>query len=201
MTVDEYLYAVVPEPEQRITYRDRLRLTVSAMEAYLPDGPIDVLDIGCGMAGIALSLANRQGNGTRLHLLDGDVYVRELDNVRPAGYSPYSLGCKPWNDARVPAAALQAAGYDATAYPNDPMLTIPSDVIVSTRSWGHHYPVSIYLDLALRSLKPGGRMFLDVRRKTDGLDVLKQHFDVLAAKDLSGRGKCLFTICRRKGEG
>ena len=57
----------------------------------------------------------------------------------------------------------------------DPDTTIPCDVMISLLSWGFHYPVSTYSDLAVRSLRSGGTLILDVRKGTD-YDCLEENF-------------------------
>ena len=50
------------------------------------------------------------------------------------------------------------------------------DLVLSLISWGFHYPVGVYLDRVYELLNDDGRLILDVRTRTDGLNVLTQKF-------------------------
>ena len=51
------------------------------------------------------------------------------------------------------------------------------DLIVSLLAWGFHFPVHTYLDLAKGLLKPTGRIILDVRKGTPGVNDLNESFE------------------------
>jgi len=44
------------------------------------------------------------------------------------------------------------------------------DVVISLISWGFHYPVETCLDRVHEMLNPGGRLILDVRKQTGGVE-------------------------------
>jgi SAM-dependent methyltransferase len=119
--------------------------------------PRSMLDIGCGL-GMAMIVLAVRFNLDALHLLDGDG----TGDI----FHDYRAGAAPWNDVRLAGALARAnlsAGCAVIEHPADPELTVPVDIIVSFKSWGTHYPVSTYLPLAKRSLKPGGLIALDLR--------------------------------------
>jgi hypothetical protein len=182
------------EPPLVRRYLERVHRTFDRMQPYLPAAASAVLDVGCGMGGAGLRLVMHYGPSTRLYLLDGtNSDARRRGGFhRPKGYRSFAETCSPWNDATATAAAMRSLGVDAVAVPTDPTQTLPSDVIVSTRSWGHHYPVGVYLDLARRSLLPGGRLFLDLRPGYGGLEKLCRYFRLLWSGSTSLSGKCVF---------
>jgi hypothetical protein len=47
------------------------------------------------------------------------------------------------------------------------------DIIISTYSWGFHYPVDTYLDEVASKLAPSGVLILDIRHNTPGEDFLR----------------------------
>lgn len=123
-----------------------------------------ILDIGCGLAGID-ALAARHGLAREFHLLDGDGTGPKVQ-----GFSSYAPA--PWNDVRIGAEVVATnapPGVEIRTHAADPTLTIPADVILSLRAWGHHFPVSVYAGLARRSLRPGGRIIMDIRRGSGGI--------------------------------
>lgn len=81
-------------------------------------------------------------------------------------------------------------------WPPDPGLTIPCELIYSNCSWGHHYPIETYLDLARRSLRAGGVLIVDLRRgekAEHGERVLGDHFGRLGTIESPGK-KYLRTV-------
>jgi SAM-dependent methyltransferase len=194
------LLAGVTTPRDALfQYARRVIDTYTLMLPWLPDEASDVLDIGCGMGGISYRMSYLYPEAT-FHLLDGtaaDEPGREGKHRHP-GYRPFDPWQRPWNNAAYPCARLRELGLKAVDYSADPMQVIPADVIVSTRSWGHHYPVSVYLPLVRRSLRPGGVVFLDVRSGTDGLAEMSRHFDLLWSGTTSATNKCTFAAFKRK---
>jgi SAM-dependent methyltransferase len=155
----------------------RFTRDMEGMGPWLPARIDSFLDIGCGSGRLAVLLAQHYGGAVDVHLIDGDRRV-EAFGKEQVGYAPTT---PPWND-RAAAAELVRAKVPAARvfdYPPDPRLTIPVDLIVSTKSWGHHYGADVYLGLARRSLRPGGRIIMDLRDSThdpragDGLGVMK----------------------------
>ena len=127
-----------------------------------------VLDIGCGLAGIDALIANTYKTKT-FHLLDGSGAREKLN-----GFSVVTP--EPWDDvSRGVRFMRDNVDDDVAIIPHHPD-TLPKcgvvDLILSLRSWGHHYPIHTYLNLAKRSLSLGGHLVLDIRKGTDGYDQL-----------------------------
>jgi len=57
---------------------------------------------------------------------------------------------------------------------NDIDINSTVDLIISLISWGFHYPVDTYLEKAYDLLNKDGILILDVRKDTNGLDLLTQ---------------------------
>jgi hypothetical protein len=47
---------------------------------------------------------------------------------------------------------------------------------MSTLAWGFHFPVETYADAVSRKLTDSGRLILDVRVGTNGVEALRQVF-------------------------
>ncbi len=134
---------------------------------WLPESCKDILDIGCGMAGIDV-LLYRHYDKPRLVLLDGDGQVENHEdkiNFHPEGM-------KPFNDMAAMKELLSANAVDL-----EQVFTLPIgyegassriDLCISLLSWGWHYPVNTYLDLVCRCMRPGGRLILDLRAGQGG---------------------------------
>ena len=154
-------------PEQE----ERFLRNFENMKPHLPEGVSAFLDIGSGLGGIAGHVAKHYPEAVA-HLMDGAKAEASWTSYRPGG--------KPW--ACVFAAAQHVrrfSGSKVEAHVADPDETIPCELIYSTVSWGHHYPIEVYLGLARRSLKPGGTLIVDLRLGEvgeHGREVLARHF-------------------------
>ena len=152
---------------------ERYRRTFETMLPWLPEqGTVTrFLDIGCGYGGVAMWMARRYP-GAVAHLIDGDGSEKWVG---------YREDGQAWSDVRLAARlfAKHCPGREVHAHPPDPAQTIPCELIWSNVSWGHHYPIETYLDLALRSLRPNGTLIVDLRLGevgAHGEEVLARHF-------------------------
>ena len=163
--ITQHRTAALGDPKS--AYGRLIREDFEELEKHLPARATSVLDIGCGLAGIDTFLYDRYGR-PNLHLLDGTSKTdspAERINFHPEGMQPF-------NDMLATRELLVANDIDPldiyewpVGYSKDP---IPCDLCISLLSWGWHYPISTYLDLAWRSLVEGGRLILDVRATTGG---------------------------------
>lgn len=146
-------------------YTSRVREEAEQLRPWLK--PVtSFLDIGCGL-GLIDALIAEITEAKFIHMMDG-----EGDNSnRVMGYND---GTKAWADVNV-GGRLVAANTKAVVYVHvaDPKKRIEVDLIVSFKSWAHHYSVHEYLALAQRSLKPGGRVIIDLRNGKGGREVLE----------------------------
>ena len=135
---------------------------------HLPERFDSILDIGCGPAWVNVWIANERGLKT-VHLMDGE---RE---GQPKTHG-YHRATYPWWTVHAGAKRVrERTRAEVKTHAPDPTLIIPVDVIISLKSWCHHYPAEHYLNLARRSLKIGGRLIVDIRNGTDGLEVLNDN--------------------------
>ena len=150
-------------------FEELMRIPRRATEAFPPIKPWlpakveALLDIGCGLGGIDIYLA-RHYDPVTVHLMDGDGKIEN----RAVGFLQ---GTQAWADVRVAEDLVRdnvPASCVVVSHVADPSLTLPVDLIVSLKSWAHHYPAKVYMGLAKRSLRPGGRIIVDVRKNTDG---------------------------------
>jgi hypothetical protein len=128
---------------------------------FLPrGGGAEICDIGCGHAFIDLVAAQHhsQANITLIDI--------EQTNARHHGFAANGAGYASLNSARrflttngVSAERIQTCNPKMNDLP-----TGPFDLMISLLSAGFHYPVSEYVDFALRTLKSGGAFIFDMRR-------------------------------------
>ena len=150
----------------------RVEEDFDAMRPWLPETATDVLDIGCGSYPlIDMWIARHYGSGIAVHLMDGS-------DIIPGGKGAgFSYQKKPYNSRFLGLDFLQTRLPETRLYEHlaDPSSTIPSDIIVSRRAWGHHFSIQTYIQLAKRSLRAGGRIITDIRNRTDGLSIFRRH--------------------------
>ena len=116
-----------------------------------------MMDIGCGLGLIDVMLS-KYLTLERIHLVDGD-------GTNPIQHD-YQEHMQPWNDVHV-AAELVFLNTDVrqiiTHEPSPALRVDPLDLLVSFKSWGVHYPIGVYLNLARDCVKPGGLLIIDIR--------------------------------------
>lgn len=132
--------------------------SLSSISAFLPDPLTTALEIGPGEeAALATELVGAFPR-IKLYLMDGDGSAPERVSYRQHQTAWFS------RDKAVASVLARHPAADVTGVPPDPSLSFPGlDLIISTQSWAYHYPAETYLGLAARSLRPGGRIILDLR--------------------------------------
>ena len=150
-------------------------------EALPAKVPERVLDIGCGFALYDNVLLEHYGYPvhTHIYLLDKTTEIKKEGfkggGFRPEGISFYTnLECA--KDILVANGANESNIH--TLEVSDGVLsqltTSSFDLVYSLLSYGHHYPVSTYLNDIKRILKKGGILILDLRVLDGTVQGLKQ---------------------------
>jgi len=166
----------------KVLYPADVALDYEMIRPHLPQRAAATLDIGCGMAGIDVLLWRHYG-GPVVNLLDGtgNTEVRVLFHEAMSPYNSMTVARRLLETNGVPAASI-------VEWPPDPNASVaPCDLIISLLSWGFHYPVLTYLALAVRCLRPGGRLILDVRKDSGGLELLDQHLAPVTVVDSTAK--------------
>eukprot|EP00227_Mantoniella_beaufortii_P009727 CAMPEP_0197576116 /NCGR_PEP_ID=MMETSP1326-20131121/1255_1 /TAXON_ID=1155430 /ORGANISM="Genus nov. species nov., Strain RCC2288" /LENGTH=167 /DNA_ID=CAMNT_0043138975 /DNA_START=444 /DNA_END=948 /DNA_ORIENTATION=+ len=146
------------------------------LKPFLPTAPpARVLDIGCGLALYDYFMFEHFNFDSRVHIYLFDKTTNDIEDAstfvgggwNPTGkFSFYtSLTCAseilknntglPYNIHPVVASKVNIQRMEEESF----------DVIYSLLSYGHHYPVSTYLDDVFRLLRSGGTLVLDLRAK------------------------------------
>ncbi|MBN1461782.1 MAG: class I SAM-dependent methyltransferase [Armatimonadetes bacterium] len=148
------------------------------IRAWLPAHVEAILDVGCGLGGIDVLLFEHyeRASGLRFYLLDRTQTDSDITygyKSRADYYNSLDLTRETLVGNGLPVESLKIiearddAGID---------ITEKVDLVISLISWGFHYPVATYLDRAHDLLKPEGRLILDVRKGTDGMDQVEARF-------------------------
>lgn len=113
-----------------------------------------IIDIGAGNSLIDLALS-KVFHQSEFILIDGDGA-----NRNPIIHSREFLTNNSWQMVHD---AIELSGLDKANFTTkniDYDFSEPADVILSSYSWGMHYPVDVYLDKVVNALKPGGYLIL-----------------------------------------
>ncbi|CAN5574866.1 hypothetical protein BH23CHL2_BH23CHL2_31160 [soil metagenome] len=144
----------------------------------LPDGCAAILDIGCGVGGIDVLLDRHyRPRQPLIYLLDRTETSRRIYYLmrrRPAFYNSLVVARDLLRSNGIPEERIHLVA--ATDRFDIPVKGRKFDLIISLLSWGFHYPVESYLDQAADRLTDTGRIILDIRRGTGGVDVLRRRF-------------------------
>jgi SAM-dependent methyltransferase len=159
-------------------YGREMRAEFDRRIAFIPSSACSILDIGCGLAGIDLHLYEYlRGNDPHLYLLDRTHIEDRVWYMYEANGAFYnSLELAKMNLVRngVPEDRIRCLEAPDDGIINGTVR--PVDLVVSTISWGFHYPISTYLQSVGQIMSSGGVLLVDVRRGTDGLEQLERQF-------------------------
>lgn len=114
--------------------------TLAHWKSFLPHLPElssgTVLEIGCGVGGFQVLLAQRYPGCVRL-VLDGDGEVYNGGG--------FVKDCPPYNSRAVTDAVQSANNVTPAAWvPFGTKEVLEADLVISKASWGYHYPLSTY---------------------------------------------------------
>jgi len=177
-------------------YENDMRQEYASIKDFLPETCSSIMDIGCGVAGIDVFLNKHyQGLAPKFNLLD-------KTQTEPAVFYKFKTRAAFYNSLAVAKTMLMSNNIpenrvnliEATDN-NDININSSVDLIISLISWGFHYPVETYLDRAYEVLNEGGTLIIDVRKGTNGLDLIKNKFGKV---DIIGSGEKYQRILARK---
>jgi SAM-dependent methyltransferase len=158
-------------------YRTDMRREYLSIRPYLPQTCRAILDIGCGVAGIDVHLARHYSPHTpHFYLLDkSQVENRVFYMFRPraAFYNSLEVAAQLLTSNGIPLERVHPIEANDKGTVG---LSTEIDLAISLLAWGFHFPIETYLDKVCSLLSPQGTIVLDVRKCTDGLDVLKHSF-------------------------
>lgn len=148
-----------------------------SIKGALPDSCSRVLDIGCGIAGIDIFLNQHYSNGSV------DFFLLDKSDIEESLYYMYEDKAAFYNSLSLAKETLVNNGVEENnvhlieaTEKNDIEIEKGVDIVLSLISWGFHYPVSVYLEKVYSLLDEGGILILDVRKNTDGLELLASKF-------------------------
>lgn len=168
---------IAPDRIKALYQRDMLA-EFDTFREVLPDSCATILDIGCGVGGIDVLLDRHyRPRQPLIYLLDrtetsAEVYY--LFRQRAAFYNSLDVARDLLMRNGIPAQRIyQLAATDQYEVCVEDQRF---DLVISLLSWGFHFPVRTYVSRVAEVLSETGRVILDIRDDTDGIDQLRRHF-------------------------
>ena len=144
---------------------------------HLPCDCDSLLDIGCGVGGIDVcTYRHYEPKSIDLYMLDKTHIERNVFygfNEKAAVYNSLLVAKELLISNGVPERRINL--IEATDN-NDIAIDKQVDLVISLLSWGFHYPIGLYLDSVQRILRKNGKLVVDIRKNTDGMDLLEKAF-------------------------
>ena len=133
------------------------------IKSHLPQTCSSILDIGCGVGAINIFFFQHyhSSNTVQFYLLDKTATDKKIYyGFQPKGafYNSLPGACKLLVSNGIPESNIHLLEVPADYQINAPQ---GLDLIISSLSWGWHYPVSTYLDQVYDLLRDGGHLIMD----------------------------------------
>jgi SAM-dependent methyltransferase len=159
-------------------YGQEMRAQFDRRIAFIPRSARSVLDVGCGLAGIDVHIHEYlRSNDPNIYLLDRThVEDRVWYSFEAKGAFYNSLELAKVNLIRNGVPEDRVHCIEAPDDGNLDGVIRSVDLVISTISWGFHYPISLYLGSVARIMSNGGVLLVDIRKGTDGLAELERQF-------------------------
>ncbi|MBN1350929.1 hypothetical protein JXJ21_16030 [candidate division KSB1 bacterium] len=178
------IYNQIVELESRLfssqialMYEADMRSEYLSIKKILPETCSSILDIGCGVAGLDVFLSNHYSSyRPTLYLLDKTHVEKSVwygIKNKGAFYNSLDISKQVLIQNYIPESHIHI--LEATDN-NDINIDCKISLIVSLISWGFHYPVETYLEKVHNLLTEGGVLILDIRKDTEGIDVISRVF-------------------------
>ena len=173
--------------EQRTThkdiqaeYGDTIRRAYESFAHLLPDTASNIMDIGCGMAGIDVHLSAHYDYHPFLWLVDKEGVSDRINS----GYCPSVETFAHYHDFDAALDLLSANGVpldrvECFDLMQERFPPLECDVVISLLSMGFHYPVDAYP----WKVREGGVFIADIRKSTDNLQRLERRGEVRIVRE------------------
>ena len=159
-------------------YCEEMSIEYETIKDHLPQTCQNILDIGCGMAGIDIFLSRHYQSDTNI-----DYFLFDKTEINRKVFYGYKEKSAFYNSLILVKRFLTLNGIDESKIhpievPSNNQISIDTsfDLVISLISWGFHYPLSQYLDDVYELLNDSGTLILDLRKTTEDKAVLQDRF-------------------------
>jgi ubiquinone/menaquinone biosynthesis C-methylase UbiE len=130
-----------------------------------------IIDIGAGNSLIDLGLSMTV-ESAKFILIDSSYSGQNYGSLHSKDFNTY-------NSWQMVYDAIELSELNRTNFvtnDTDYAFDEPADVILSSYSWGMHYPIDVYLEKTVNALKPGGYLILNPVLNINGyIDEIDKH--------------------------
>lgn len=160
-----------------LKYSEIMRSEARFVMQHIPKKISKILDIGCGIPALQAYLFNLLDSNPQLFLLDRTRIEQSnwyLYEEKSAFYNSLEIGEEILKLNKVP-----PENINLIEAPDDGNITLEPkslNLIISTISWGFHYPISTYIESVYNILSDSGILIVDVRKNTEGEGLLNTLF-------------------------
>ena len=147
---------------------------------HIPMNTKSILDIGSGLAGLEVFLWFLLGkNYPKIYLLDKTKKEEKIwyeFKTNGAFYNSLDLAKQ-----NLISNGVKPSKINLIEAPDNGIIKEIRniDLVISTISWGFHYPVELYLDSVISIMSKRGVLILDIRKNTGGLEALTSKFKAI----------------------
>jgi SAM-dependent methyltransferase len=159
-------------------YCEDMSIEYETIKDHLPQTCENILDIGCGMAGIDIFLFQHYQSDTNI-----DYFLFDKTKINQKVFYGYKEKIAFYNSLILAKSFLRLNGIDKSKIhlieiPSNNKISIDCsfDLVISLISWGFHYPLSKYLDGVYELLNENGTLILDLRKTTEDKAILQDRF-------------------------
>lgn len=128
-------------------------------KVFVKDSFPTVIDIGSGIGMEDLFLQP---------YTKGTFYLLDKDEITNQPYNAFNLNYSFYNNKTCTIDAIKTSGLDINSFkfltPDD-VWPVTFDIIMSNSSWCWHYPFEVYWKKVKSSLKPNGKLYLDISNR------------------------------------
>ena len=156
----------LPENSLEASYNKWIQKYINNISPYLPTEINSITDIGAGIGGIALTLHKQYNcliNIIEKNKWEKDKALIAYHNTHKefGGYNSFAVNEEMWKINKGNKSKLNLINADDIL--NNIVDFPTSDIIISTLSWGFHYPVDTYWK---KAKEKGKLLILDCRKGT-----------------------------------
>jgi hypothetical protein len=161
-------------------YYSEIKKVFTNIKKHIPRNTQSILDIGSGLAGLEVYLwFLLEKNYPKIYLLDKTKKEEKIwyeFNPNGAFYNSLDLAKK-----NLISNGVKSSKINLVEAPEDGIIKVIRniDLVISTISWGFHYPVELYLDSVISIMSKRGVLILDIRKNTGGLEALTSKFKAI----------------------
>ncbi|WP_109317442.1 class I SAM-dependent methyltransferase [Pseudovibrio ascidiaceicola] len=164
-------------------YRKHIAKAVRVLKDHVPDLTAKgrFLDIGCGLGFGLLVLKELYGADHCFVGLDKngkDTEIKYGFKLRAEVYNDLARTAENLRLNGIAANNLNLINLDRYEFPKGPF-----DVVVSFLAYGWHFPISTYFEILKQITRKRSIIYLDLRRRTDGISVMASEFDLVWARE------------------